>query len=668
GRRGKGASVSHAPWAIWDKTKETGESIEADLLAAQGKLALSQSATSSPDKLSGMPDTPPRRLSPFALRPLPVWIDELYLELHRGCYTTHADQKQSNRRCEDLLYQAEVFSTIAQLVAGVPYPKVDLENAWKTLLFNQFHDILPGSSIPEVFEDANRDWVVVKQVGKQVLKQALDAIAAQLQIPPPPHPDAQLLLVFNALNWERSEVMTHLVPEFAPGRLKTHWRLYDFEGQTVPIQTRFTVRAERAFCEIMFLATAVPSVGYRGYWLCPDDAKEEDAQAEDVKERAAQSEVSLEDLLPEGQRQDYVLTNQYLQVTVEADTGEIVSLFDKTQQREVFCAPANQLQAFRDQGQYWDAWNIAPDYEDHPLPSAQLKSIAWFDRGPLCQRLRVIRQLGSSEVTQYYVLEAQSPALKIETRVSWSETQVVLKVNFPLTIAADQATYETPFGSISRPTCPQTGPDKAKWEVPALRWADLSEGEFGVSLLTDCKHGFDAKPNQLRLTLLKAPLWPDPNADRGDHHFTYAIYPHAGGWQQTPHHARELNMPMIVMTPDILPKGLPEAAPTPSRYSSDAPAASSFLQVKPSNWILSALKPAEERPDELIVRAYDATGQGGEMTFAFGSAIALADQSAIPVNFLEQPVPLEQAMPSEQAIADQPGAPYKIHTYRLQNI
>ncbi|MEM8805304.1 MAG: alpha-mannosidase [Cyanobacteria bacterium P01_G01_bin.38] len=594
-----------------NKTEELGKSVEADLMLVQA----------------------------FPLRLLPKWADELYLELHRGCYTTHADQKQSNRRCEDLLYQAELFSTIAQLVAGAPYPKVDLETAWKKLLFNQFHDILPGSSIPEVFEDANRDWAVVKQIGKRVLDQALGAISTQIQLPKPPHPEAKPLIVFNALSWERSEVVTYLIPEAAPGCLYRHWKLYDFEGQAVPMQTRFTVRSEQAFCEVAFWADVVPSVGYRGYWLYPDET-----QTEETEESVSQLEAP---------RQDYVLANQCLQVTVDAATGDMTSLFDKTQQREALSAPANQLQVFRDQGQYWDAWNIAPDYENHPLPPAQLKSITWFDRGPLRQRLRVIRQLGNSEVTQDYTLEAHSPVLKIETWVDWFETQVVLKVNFPLTVEADQAAYETPFGAIARPTRPQTDPEKAKWEVPALRWADLSQGApgddgLGVSILTDCKHGFDVKPHQLRLTLLKAPLWPDPDADRGSHHFNYAVYPHAGGWQRTPHRARELNMPMTVMVLDALPKA--SSALEQPRHSPHVPAAQSFLQVAPSNLILTAFKPAEDHPEELIVRAYDATGQGGEI--AVTNALGL--EVATPTNLLEQPLNYS------------PSKPYKIHTYRLK--
>ncbi|NEP17889.1 MAG: alpha-mannosidase, partial [Leptolyngbya sp. SIO4C1] len=172
---------------------------------------------------------------------LPVWSDELYLELHRGCYTTHADQKQANRHGEALLYQAELWSSIAQIVARHSYPKAALAQAWKTLLFNQFHDILPGSAVPEVFVDANQGWAAVKQSGQQAVDEALDAIAAHISWPSPPHPDAKPLLVFNALSWERSEVVTYSVPKSARQKPQTGWQLCDLAGQSVPLQAQ-TVR------------------------------------------------------------------------------------------------------------------------------------------------------------------------------------------------------------------------------------------------------------------------------------------------------------------------------------------------------------------------------------------------------------------------------------------
>ena len=184
-------------------------------------------------------------------RELPTWKNELYLELHRGCYTSHADQKKHNRRCEDLLYQAEVFATVAYLTADQPYPRSDIETAWKALLFNQFHDILPGTSIPEVFADANQEWKQVYTLGHQVLNESLGAIASNISFPEPPHPEARPIIIFNSLSWSRSSVITLRIPEFSPGNLSFDWAIYNAEtNESIPCQTDFSVRAEQAFCNV----------------------------------------------------------------------------------------------------------------------------------------------------------------------------------------------------------------------------------------------------------------------------------------------------------------------------------------------------------------------------------------------------------------------------------
>jgi alpha-mannosidase len=281
-----------------------------------------------------------------------------------------------------------------------------------------------------------------------------------------------------------------------------------------------------------------------------------------------------------------------------------------------------------------------------------LKSLTWIETGPLRQRLQVVRQLNQSVIQQDYILDIDSPVLKIETWIHWQESQVVLKVAFPLALDTDMATGEIPFGAIGRPTRPITDADRAKWEVPALRWVDLSTDEWGVSLLTDCKHGFDVTPSQLRLTLLKAPLWPDPGCDRTDHHFTYAIYPHPGTWQQaqTVQQAQALNIPLtpfFVDSPDANRKPNPAAAPI---HKTITPAAGqSLLSLGPDTVILTAFKPAEDQPHEFILRCYDACGLAAVPTL--DSPLPFSSQTQ--VNLLEQPIP------------PGPQRPYQISTYRL---
>lgn len=519
--------------------------------------------------------------------PLPIWADELYLELHRGCYTVHADQKWFNRHCEEALREAELFATIGQIQGCFDYPTAALEAAWKQVLFNQFHDILPGTAIPEVFETANTGWQAAHMTASTVRDEAIAAIASSLTYPVSPQPDAIPLVVFNSLNWERTEVA-----EIALDRLPEtglDWQVLDAEtGTSIPTQISACghlkktppgqpKHPQKPQSTLVFPAS-VPAVGYRLFWLVP--------QSNPVEKTPLKAQWQLE--------------NPFLRAVIDSATGDIQGLWEKTTQQNLVRSPANQLQAFQDAGQYWDAWDIAPDYEQQPLPPPQLQSIQWLEQGPLRQRLRVVRTLGQSMIQQDYVLDAVLPYLKVETVADWHETQVVLKVAFPLAIAVDEATYEIPFGAIARPTQPTDPHQRAKWEVPALRWADMSTETAGLSILTDYKHGFDAKADQLRLTLLKAPLWPDPTADRGRHHFTYALYPHPGDWRQgqTPQHGIGFGTPTQTV-----------CSITAAQAAVSSAAKMTFLAMGTDRVHLSAFKPSEDTPDGYVLRCWELYGQ-----------------------------------------------------------
>ncbi|MGJ3248627.1 MAG: alpha-mannosidase [Elainellaceae cyanobacterium] len=517
---------------------------------------------------------------------LPIWDDELYLELHRGCYTTHADQKRWNRECESLLYQSELYASIAALIAGTQYPKADIESSWKAVLFNQFHDILPGSSIPEVYEDTNPNWEYAHHTALRIRDQAIHAIAQRIDLSSSPHPDAQPIVVFNSLNWTRS----HLVEVPIPTDLEhpsTIWSVVDHQGDRIPCQVTkvppMPVSLGAAPSTLLFRAE-VNGLGYRLYWLYADHPLSEDSGSTDA---SMKTESFLEN----------VIENEYLQITVDPLTGDIHHLFDKHHQHDILRSPGNQLQAFRDRGQYWDAWNIDPDYENHPLPGATLLNIQQIESGLLRSRLRVIRQLGQSTFCQDYVLEAESPILKIITEVDWRERHTVVKAAFPLTTESDYATYEIPFGAIQRSTCPHNSNEHAKWEVPALHWADLSTSHYGVSLINTCKHGYDSQPSQLRLTLLRGSVWPDPNADQGIHQFMYAIYPHAGDWidAKTVQRGHEANQPFITLS----------LQSSPPHTSSLLPSQGQFLNLPNDNVVISAFKQSDDDPNHWIVRFYE---------------------------------------------------------------
>ena len=590
------------------------------------------------------PSTPLLPHSPTP--PLPTWTDELYLELHRGCWTTHADQKWYNRRCEDLLVQAEIFSAIATLTTQSPYPQVELTQAWKQTLFNQFHDILPGTAIPEVFVTANQDWAAAKATAERVLDGAIAALIQAVDWPQPPVSGAIPIAVFNSLNWERTEVVTLSLPdtESYPGQI------WNTDGQPVPCQLSQVrpevspgISAEQPPLQdvLLFVAADVPPVGYRLYWLIPtEDTRrlgaalaapnriDPDVGLHSVSpNRPKEPDVGAQGVAPFPSESSWQIVNGFLAAEICPQTGDLLTLRSLPTGQSLLKTPGNQLQVFQDEGQYWDAWNIAPDYQDHPLSPPTLQSITWVEQGPLRQRLRVIKQLGDSTLQQDYVLDVCAQHLTVESEVDWQACQVVLKTAFPLNLETDQVTAGIPFGAISRPLKSTDPHQQAKWEIPAWQWADLSGGEQGLSLLTDYKHGVDAKPHQLRLTLLKAPLWPDPGADRGFHQFRYGLLPHGGDWRQaqTPQRAISFGQPMTVAIGNANPPvGAQALAPSPTQKS--------FLTLGGDTVGLAAFKRAEGPTQAWLLRCWDLHGEGSDLSIQIPGEM----KSCITTNLLEE--------------------------------
>ncbi|MDB9526242.1 alpha-mannosidase [Oscillatoria sp. CS-180] len=603
--------------------------------------------------------------------PFPVWKNELYLELHRGCYTVHADQKWFNRRCEETLREAELFAVWAHKQGQMEYPKSTLETAWKQVLFNQFHDILPGTAIPEVFETANETWQSAYGTAQTIRAEALKAIARSLPFSSPSHPQAIPILVFNSLNWEHEGIVEVDLSKLTIAA--EHWSVFDAEDQNW-VTTQLSQQSQLKDCppgqiesgddsrsapiSCLLFPAIVPSVGYRVFWLIPDFYGEDNSNRQPTADKLKASPGINPSAESKG---GWQLENECLRAVVDSQTGELLELWDKGSQQSVVRSPANQLQAFRDAGQYWDAWDIAPDYESHPLPAAILKSITWLEDGPLRQRLRTVRAIADSTLQQDYILDRHSPYLKVETVADWHATQVVLKAAFPLSIESDHATYEIPFGAIARSTQSTDPHEQTKWEVPAYRWADLSDGTVGLSVLTDYKHGFDARPNQLRLTLLKAPLWPDPQADRGRHCFTYALYPHAGDWRRarTPNHAITFNSELQWVVGHGA-DGMDDSGSQNSDVGGNcfSPTQASFLDIGCSDVHLAALKLAEENDSEYVLRFWEM--YGGEVDLSLEAALPERTnllEAAIASDHPKHLAPWEIATLKISASADGPLTP-----------
>ncbi len=294
------------------------------------------------------------------------------------------------------------------------------------------------------------------------------------------------------------------------------------------------------------------------------------------------------------------IENANLRVTVDPTTGCITCLFNKKANFETLAPNScgNELQAFKDTPKEYDAWNIDPGTLDQPPTLLhQVDSVKVVESGPMRAGIRVSPHLAELQIRPGNLPRRRTPIEVLVTNdIDWHETHVLLKAAFPLAATSDNATYEIPYGTIQRPTTRNNSWEKAKFEVPAMRWADLGDAKQGMSLINESKYGYDAAGNVLRLTLLRSPVWPDPDADRGHHHFVFALYPHAGDWKQamSMRHGYELNYGLKAMQVD--------------QHTGDWPAEHSFVGIDGDNVVLTAIKKAENA-DGLVFRFFEWEGK-----------------------------------------------------------
>ena len=351
---------------------------------------------------------------------------------------------------------------------------------------------------------------------------------------------------------------------------------------------------------------------------------------------------------------DYTLANANLKLIIDKHTGCITSLKTGLVDRNSteYLAPnacGNQLQTFVDTPKDYDAWNIDPGTLDGAMtPITTLDSIAVTDNGPLRKTIRISRTWSKSHFIQDISLDASSDFIRIENTIAWHETHVLLKAAFPLAASSAKATYEIPFGNIERTTTRNNSWEKAQFEVPALRWADLGDAHQGFSLLNDSKYGYDAVGNLLRLTLLRSPIWPDPDADRGTQHFTYELYPHTGSWKQalTVRRGYELNTPLM--------------AEQVFAHTGEMPPTHSFVALDNPNVTLSAVKKAEDA-NALIFRMYEWAGKPTEVKLHVPAGALYA----IETNLMEDPIPGAEHLPLTGDVVTVPIKPYEILTLQV---
>ena len=526
---------------------------------------------------------------------IPTWNDELYLEYTRGVYTTQAEHKKHLRQSSEQTLDAEKWAAMAWL-HGRPYPGKDLTDNWKKITFNQFHDLAAGSGVAVIYRDASKDYTEVAKSNRGISENSWQALAAGINtrvragVP---------VLVRNTMAWPRTETVTMKVqlPEDAKSV-----RVLDSMNRPLLSQVVQSDPATHQF-DLLVRIADVPPLGYTV--VHAEAGPPVDKVPTDL--RGTQSASG------------FVLENSHLRLSISRTTGCITSLVSDGKE---FLAPhacGNQLQAFSDKPKNFDAWNIDPGTFDTVIPINVVDSVKFIRQGPLQEVVRISRTWQKSTIVQDISLDAGADQIKVDNSVDWHETHVLLKAAFPLAAAGPKATFEIPYGSIERPATRNNSFERARFEVPALRWADLGDATQGFSLLNDSKYGYDALGNTLRLTLLRSSTWPDPDADQGIQHFEYALYPHAGSWKSalTVRHGYELN--------DTI-----QAIQT-FAHTGEMPATLSWGSVENSNVILSAVKKAEDA-DALVYRMYEWAGTASDVKLH----VAPGARYAVESNLMEK--------------------------------
>jgi len=536
---------------------------------------------------------------------IPTWDGELYFQYHRGVQTSQSEEKRGNRQNEELVLNAEKVVSIETLF-GATWPQQNFDTVWKDILFNQFHDILPGSGIHINYVDAARKYEVASRIDNDMIHAALADLASRVNSP------SVSVLVFNPLSWVRTAEVEADVQLSADTR---RLRLEDSDG---PVLYR-VIRSNPAnnWTRVRMLAKNVPATGYKLIKVISEGPGSQAGEQQPMLFATADS-----------------LENDFVRLKVDPKTGCITSLYDKRSNTEALAPPVasegspaaspdglpcgNLLQAFVDKPKRWDAWNIDADFVKQHWDLMQADEVTLGESSPLRAVIRVKHHFQKSSFIQDITMYPGVPRVDVHMQADWHEQHILLKVAFPVSARSDKATFEIPYGSVQRPTTRDSPAEQAQFEVPALRWADISDATHGLSLLNDSKYGYDARDNVLRLSLLRSPTWPDPETDQGHHEFTYSLYPHGGTWREamTVRQGYELNYPLMTQTTTQHPGPLPEEK--------------AFFATAEDNVVITAIKkqapqepvqavyggqPRTVHPEEgaLIIRFYEWAGKKGDI-------------------------------------------------------
>lgn len=465
---------------------------------------------------------------------LPKWVGELYLEFHRGTYTSQAKNKRNNRKSEFLYQKAEMLSSMAYKLFGASYPQDKLNGGWECILLNQFHDIIPGSSIRSVYEQCDKDYAKIAEIGHKAERDAYNTVISNIKT------DGGTV-VFNSNSFTDNGFL-------------------NYEGKT-------------------YRVNGIPAKGYKV--------------------------VKLDEY-----KSSYKLDGKHLETSnyiVEFNDEYVITrLYDKINDREVLRegGRANYIEAFEDFPYSYDAWELSNYYTEKKYEINDVSSVEFIDEGARFG-FSIKRKFYKSDFSQKIWFYDNSARIDFDTHADWHQEHIMVKAAFDIDINSDKATYEIQFGSVERPTHKNTSWDAARFEVCGHKYMDISDYGYGVSLLNDCKYGHNVDNGTMKLSLFKCATHPDPDADKGEHIFTYSLFPHVGNYREagTVQLAYEINNPL-------------EAFPIEKRDGT-LPEEYSFVSCDKDNFIVETVKKAE-RGNDIIVRGYESYNKRTDVTLHFG--------------------------------------------------
>ena len=491
---------------------------------------------------------------------LPTWEGELYFEYHRGTYTSMARNKRSNRKAELHMMDLELLGVLAD--PKVAYPDAELDGLWHGILINQFHDILPGSSIHEVYEVTKKEYEEMEAQISVLTDERVRALICE----------GEGVTVLNTTGFERDDVV-----ELGDCDAEA---LLDENGSVYPVQQ--TRKGAVAFVKDL------PSKGYKTFGKV-----------------SAGEEKRPFCLSPDS----HALETPFYQVVFDKN-GCIGQIYDKENDRNVLKPgeAGNLMRVYEDKPIYYDNWDVDIYYTEKFWDVTDLRGFSWVEMGPVRATLRLERQFSHSTITQEIHFYADLRRIDFETTVDWKEHQSLLKVHFPVDVHTDEATFEIQYGNVTRKTHRNTSWDKARFESCGQKWMDVSEGHYGVSLLNDCKYGHSVKDSCIGLTLIKSGTEPNPTTDQEMHFFTYSLYPHAETWKA----AGTVPQAFFLNQPALVSKG---GKPGESF---------SLASLNVPNVVLETVKKAEDG-DGVILRMYECENARTPVTLTFNRPFASAE-------------------------------------------